>query len=57
MLWPLIHSDCLAHDKCYQLSDVHQIKLPDPKSHFGVGHQNIAMVLKEVAELDIPRVL
>jgi hypothetical protein len=36
---------------------VHQVALPDPKSHFGAGHQNIAAVLKEVEQLGIPRLL
>jgi len=36
---------------------VHEAKLPDPNSHFGAGHQNIAAVLKEVEQLKIPRVL
>jgi tetratricopeptide (TPR) repeat protein len=57
MLWPLIRSHCLVHDKYYSLSGVTEIKLPDPQSHFGAGHQNTAAVLKEVEELGIPRVL
>jgi hypothetical protein len=57
MLWPLIRDRCLVHDKYYHLAGVHEVKLPDPKSHFGAGHQNIAAVLKEVEELGIPRVL
>ena len=57
MLWPLIRNRCLVHDKYYILAGVQQIELPDPKSHFGAGHQNIAAVLKEVEELGIPRVL
>lgn len=57
MLWPLIRSRCLVHDKYYRLLGVHQLPLPDPKSHFGAGHQNIAAVLGEVERLGIPRVL
>jgi tetratricopeptide (TPR) repeat protein len=57
MLWPLIRSRCLVHDKCYRLPGVHTVALGDPKSHFGAGHQNIAAVLKEIDELGIPRVL
>ena len=57
MLWPLIRGRCLVHDKYYHLDDVHEAPLPDPKSHFGAGHQNIAAVLQEVEQLGIPRVL
>jgi hypothetical protein len=57
MLWPLIRSRSLVHDKYYHLEGVHEAKLPDPNSHFGAGHQNIAAVLKEVEQLKIPRVL
>jgi tetratricopeptide (TPR) repeat protein len=57
MLWPLIRSRCLVHDKYYRLPGVHTIPLRDPKSHFGAGHQNLASVLGEVERLGIPRVL
>jgi tetratricopeptide (TPR) repeat protein len=57
MLWPLIRGRCLVHDKYYHLDGVHEAFLPDPKSHFGAGHQNIAAVLKEAEALGIPRVL
>ncbi len=57
MLWPLIRDRCLVHDKYYRLAGVHEVGLPDPKSHFGAGHQNTAAVLKEVEELGIPRIL
>jgi hypothetical protein len=57
MLWPLIRSRCLVHDKYYHLDGVHAAGLPDPKSHFGAGHQNINAVLDEVDRLGIPRVL
>jgi tetratricopeptide (TPR) repeat protein len=57
MLWPLIRGRCLVHDKYYHLDGVHEAVLPDPKSHFGAGHQNIATVLKEAEALGIPRVL
>jgi tetratricopeptide (TPR) repeat protein len=56
-LWPLIRGRCLVHDKYYHLDGVHEAVLPDPKSHFGAGHQNIAAVLKEAETLGIPRVL
>jgi tetratricopeptide (TPR) repeat protein len=56
-LWPLIRGRCLVHDKYYHLAGVREVKLPDPKSHFGAGHQNIAGVLKEAEALGIPRVL
>jgi tetratricopeptide (TPR) repeat protein len=57
MLWPLIRGRCLVHDKYYSLPGVTAAALPDPKSHFGAGHQNTAAVLKEAEELRIPRVL
>ena len=57
MLWPLIRSRCLVHDKYYTLPGIETRRLPDPKSHFGAGHQNIAAVLQEVERLGIPRLL
>ena len=57
MLWPLIRNRCLVHDKHYHLNGVHEMKLPDPKSHFGAGHQNIAAVLEEAERLGIARML
>jgi hypothetical protein len=57
MLWPLIRNRCLVHDRYYRLSGVDTVQLPDPKSHFGAGHQNINSVLAEVEQLGIPRVL
>jgi hypothetical protein len=57
MLWPLIRSRCLVHDKYYRLDGVHTVPLTDPQSRFGAGHQNIARVLEEVERLGIPRVL
>jgi tetratricopeptide (TPR) repeat protein len=57
MLWPLIRNRCLVHDKYYSLPGVTAAALPDPQSHFGAGHQNTAVVLKEAEELGIPRVL
>ena len=55
MLWPLIRKDCLVHDKHYRLAGVDTRPLPDPKSHFGAGHQNIDAVLEEANRLGIPR--
>jgi tetratricopeptide (TPR) repeat protein len=57
MLWPLIRSRCLVHDKYYRLDGVHTVPLTDPQSRFGAGHQNITAVLQEVERLGIPRVL
>ncbi len=57
MLWPLIRSRCLVHDKYYRLVGTHTVALPDPQSHFGAGHQNVDAVLAEVDRLGIPRVL
>jgi tetratricopeptide (TPR) repeat protein len=57
MLWPLIRGRSLVHDKYYHLPGVHEAALPDPKSHFGAGHQNTAAVLAEAEQLGIPRVL
>ena len=55
MLWPLIRSHCLMHDKYYRSPGIETVQLRDPKSHFGAGHQNIDAVLKEVDRLGIPR--
>jgi hypothetical protein len=55
MLWPLIRSRSLVHDKYYHLQGVNMVRLPDPKSHFGAGYQNIDAVLVEVDRLGIPR--
>lgn len=57
MLWPLIRSRCLVHDKYYRLAGVHTVALTDPQSHFGAGHQNAAAVLAEAERLGIPPVL
>jgi hypothetical protein len=57
MLWPLIRSRCLVHDKYYRLAGVHTVALRDPTRHFGAGHQHLASVLSEVDRLGIPRVL
>jgi tetratricopeptide (TPR) repeat protein len=57
MLWPLIREHCLVHDKYYRLDGIDTRPLPDPNSHFGAGHQNIELVLQEVEQLGIPRVL
>jgi hypothetical protein len=57
MLWPLIRGRCLVHDKYYDLEGVDTVRLPDPNSHFGGGHQNIDAVLRELDALGIPRVL
>jgi len=55
MLWPLIRNHCLVHDKYYRLDGVKTLQLNDPNSHFGGGHQNLEMVLREVEQLGIPR--
>jgi tetratricopeptide (TPR) repeat protein len=57
MLWPLIRSRCLVHDKHYRLDGVHTVALTDAKSHFGAGHQNLAAVLAEAESIGVPRVL
>jgi len=57
MLWPLIRSHCLVHDKYYRLPGVHTVPLTDPRSHFGAGYQNLAAVRTEAERLGIPRVL
>jgi len=46
-----LRNRCLVHDKYYHLNGVHEMKLPDPKSHFGADHQNIAAVLHEAEKL------
>ncbi|MCA6123304.1 hypothetical protein J6500_15565 [Bradyrhizobium sp. WSM 1704] len=55
MLWPLIRSRCLVHDRHYRLEGVHTRPLAERKGHFGAGHQNLAAVLAEVDRLGIPR--
>jgi hypothetical protein len=55
LLWPLIRDRALVHDKYYQLDGVHTEPLPDPKSHFGAGFQNIDAVRAEAEKLGIPR--
>lgn len=57
LLWPIIRSRCLVHDKYYRLDGVHAVALTDPHSHFGAGHQNIAAVRAEAEKLGIPRML
>ena len=57
MLWPLIRSRCLVHDKYYRLDGVHTVVLTDPKSRFGAGYQNVPAVLAEAESLGIPRLL
>jgi hypothetical protein len=55
MLWPIIRNRCLVHDKYYRLAGVDTVQLPDPKSRFGAGYQNIDAVIAEVDRLGIPR--
>ncbi|MDR3466117.1 MAG: hypothetical protein P4M07_09250 [Xanthobacteraceae bacterium] len=55
MLWPLIRRHCLVHDKYYTLPGVRTVKLTNPKSHYGAGHQNLDAVLEEVKRLGLPR--
>jgi len=57
MLWPLIRSRCLVHDKYYRLPGVHTVPLTDPQSHFGAGNQNIAAVRAEAEKLGVPRLM
>ena len=57
MLWPLIRSRCLVHDKYYRLAGVHELALPYPQSHFGAGYQNSNAVREEAERLGIPRLL
>lgn len=54
MLWPLIRGHCLVHDRHYRLSGVHEVGLPESKSHFGAGHQNLPAVRGEAEQLGIP---
>ena len=57
MLWPLIRNHCLVHDKFYELAGVRTVRLTDPNSRFGAGHQDPAAVLREAEQLGIPRLL
>jgi len=57
VLWALIRSRCLVHDKYYRLEGVHTIVPPDPQIHFGTGYQNSAAVREEAERLGIPRII
>jgi hypothetical protein len=57
MLWPVIRSRCLVHDKYYRLAGVRTVALTDPNSRFGAGYQNPAAVRAEAERLGIPRIL
>jgi tetratricopeptide (TPR) repeat protein len=57
MLWPLIRSHSLVHDKYYRIKGVDTVPLGDPQSRFGAGHQNMPAVLKEAEALGIPGLL
>ncbi|MGO9361226.1 MAG: hypothetical protein ACLP1D_26715, partial [Xanthobacteraceae bacterium] len=37
------------------LDGVRTVKLTDPKSHYGAGHQNLEAVLEEVKRLGLPK--
>ena len=55
ILWPLIRGHCLVHDRHYHLSDVHEVRLPELKSHFGAGYQNLAACVPRLSGLTSPR--
>ena len=55
LVWPLIRGHSLVQDKYYRLPGLNTVALPDPKSHFGAGYQNIATVRMEAEKLGIPR--
>lgn len=57
MLWPVIRSRCLVHDKYYRLPGVQTVALTDPQSRFGTGHQNLPAVFGEAERLGIPRIV
>jgi len=57
MLWPLIRSHCLVHDKYYAVPGVPTVRLQDAKSKVGAGYQNAASVREEAERLGIPRLL
>ncbi len=57
LLWPVIRSRCLVHDKYYRLLGVHTVRLTDPQSHLGAGCQNMTAVFAELERMGIPRVL
>jgi tetratricopeptide (TPR) repeat protein len=57
MLWPLIRTHCLVHDKYYALPGIDTLGLPELKTHFGAGHQNPNAVRSEAEQLGIPREL
>jgi tetratricopeptide (TPR) repeat protein len=57
MLWPLIRSHCLVHDRHYCLPGVREVRLAELKTHFGAGYQNLAAVRAEAERLGLPREL
>ena len=57
MIWPLIRSRCLVHDKYYRLDGVRTVAMDDFETHFGGGHKNPDLVAKELDRHGIPRIL
>ena len=55
MVWPLIRSHCLVHDKYYSLPGVHTVAL-DAGTHHGAGRQNPTEVMKEAKRYGLPQV-
>lgn len=56
MVWPLIRSHCLVHDKYYRLPGVHTVGL-DAGTHHGAGWQSPTEVIQEAKRYGLPQVV
>jgi hypothetical protein len=56
MIWPLIRSHCLVHDRYYRLPGVHTVAF-DAGTHFGAGLQNPEEVMQEARRYGLPQVV
>jgi hypothetical protein len=56
MVWPLIRSQCLVHDKFYRLPGVHTVAL-DAGANLGAGWQNPTEVMREAKRHGLPQVV
>ena len=54
-LWPLIRNHCLVHDRFYRLAGVRTLPIPGQlkNSHLGGGHQDLAAIQQEIAQLGL----
>jgi hypothetical protein len=56
MVWPLIRSHCLVHDRYYRLPGVHTVAF-DAGTHFGAGLQNPTEIMREAKRYGLPQVV